>query len=89
MSGTFKNMSQLNVRAPGKLPSVVATVTCVACIAVAKAQLTMSLACVRFCGGLLRSSIQSRLSTVWCICLQLEFDCGFLLVDRTSLMSKL
>ena len=44
ISGTFKNMSRLNARAPGVVPNVVATVTCMACIAVAKAGSTMSLA---------------------------------------------
>ena len=37
MSGTFKNMSQLNARAPGMQPSVEAVVTCMACIAATKA----------------------------------------------------
>ena len=37
MSWTFKSMTQLNARARGVLPSVEAMVTCMACIAVAKA----------------------------------------------------
>ena len=37
MSRAFKNMSQLNARASGMLPSVEAVVTCMACIAVANA----------------------------------------------------
>ena len=78
---TFKNMLRLNARAPGVLPNVVAVVTCMACIAVTKAWSTMSLACVKFCGGLLYSNTLSMLPTVWCICSQIEFDCGFLNVD--------
>ncbi len=35
ISGTFKNMPQAKAREPGLLPMVVATVVCMACIAVA------------------------------------------------------
>jgi hypothetical protein len=44
ISSTFKNISQAKARAPGVLPKVVATVVCMACIAVASASSIMSLA---------------------------------------------
>ena len=47
MSGTFKNISWLNARAPGMLPNVEAIATHIAYITATKAWSTMSLACVR------------------------------------------
>ncbi len=88
ISGTFKNMSQAKTRAPSVLPKVVATVVCMACIAVASALSIMSLAWVIFHGGLVRTSVLSTLVTVWCILSQIALDCRFLLVEHTSLMLK-
>ena len=85
-SGTLRNMSLEKAKAPGVLPKVVATVVLIACIAVARAESIMSRACVIFCGGLLYNKVRKMLPTVWCICSQIKFDCGFLLVDWTSLM---
>ena len=42
ISGTFKDISLAKARAPGALPMVVATVVCMACIAVANATSIMS-----------------------------------------------
>ncbi len=50
ISGSFRKMSLAKARAPGALPRVVATVVCMACIAVANASSTMSLAEAIFCG---------------------------------------
>ena len=59
--------------------SVVVTVTHMVCIAVAKAWSTMSLTCIRFCGRLLYSNVWCALPIVWCIHLQIELNCKFLL----------
>ncbi len=42
ISVTFKNMPLKKTRAPGVLPKVVATVVCMACIALASAMSIMS-----------------------------------------------
>ncbi len=89
ISGTFKNISQAEARAPGVLLKVVAMVVCMACIAVASASSIMSLVWVIFCWGLLCTSVLSTLVTVWCILSQIALDCGFLLVEHTSLMLKI
>ncbi len=88
-SGTFKNISRAKARAPGVLPKVEAMVVYMACIAVASASSIMSLAWVIFCGGLVCTSVLSKLLTVWCILSQIALDCGFLLVEHTSLMLKI
>jgi hypothetical protein len=49
----------------------------------------MSLAWVIFHGGLVCTSVLSTLVTVWCILSQVALDCGFLLVEHTSLMLKI
>ncbi len=79
----------IKARAPRVLPKVVATVVCMKCIAVANALSIMSLAWVIFCGGLVCTSVLSTLVTVWCILSQIALDCGFLLVEHTSLMLKI
>ncbi len=89
ISSTFRNISQAKARAPGVLPKVVATVVCMACIAVASALSIMSLAWVIFHGGLICTSVLSTLVTVWCILSQIALDCRFLLVEHTSLMLKI
>ena len=81
-----KNMSLLKARAPGVLPSIFATVVCMACIAVARAWSTMSRAWVIFAGGLLYKYVLSTFATVWCIRSQMELDCRFFAVDCMSLM---
>jgi len=81
-SWTLMNISLEKAKqALGVLPKVVATVVLIACIAVARAASIMSRAYVIFCGGLLYISVLRILPTVWCILLQIELDCGFLLVD--------
>ena len=50
-SGTLRNMSLEKAKAPGVLPKVVAMVVLIACIAVARAESSMSRACVIFCVG--------------------------------------
>ncbi len=60
ISGTFKNISQAKARV---LPMVVATVVCMACIAVASSFI-MSLAWVILRGGLVCTSILSTLCIV-------------------------
>ncbi len=89
ISGTFKNISWAKARAPGVLPKVVATVVYMACITVASASSTMSLAWVICHGGLVCTSVLSTIVTVWCILSQIALDCGFLLVKHTSLMLKI
>ncbi len=89
ISSMFKNISQAKARAPGVLPKVVATVVCMACIAVASASSIMTLAWVIFYGQLVCTSVLSTLVTVWCILSQIALDCGFLLVEHTSLMLKI
>ncbi len=84
-----KNISQAKARAPGVLPKVVATLVCMACMAVASASSIMSLAWVIFCGGLVCTSVLCTLVTVWCILSQIALDCGFSLVEHTSLMLKI
>ncbi len=64
-------------------------VVCMTCIAVASASYILSLAWVIFCGGLVCTSVLSTLFTVWCILSQIVLDCGFLLVEHTSLMLKI
>ncbi len=89
ISGTFKNISQAKARAPGVLLKVVATLVCMAWIAVVSASSIMSLAWVILRGGLVCTSVLSTLFTVWCIISQIALDCGFLLVEHTSLMQKI
>ncbi len=89
ISGIFKNISQAKARVPRVLPKAVATVVCMACIAVASASSIMSLAWVICHGGLEHTSVLSTLVTVWCIHSQIALDCGFLLVEHTSLMLKI
>ncbi len=89
ISGTFKNISQAKARAASVLPKIVATVVCMACIALTSASSIMSLAWVIFCGGLVYTSVLSTLVTVWCILSQIALDCGFFLVEHTSLMLKI
>ncbi len=89
ISSTFKHMSQAKARAPRVLPKVGALVVCMACIAVPNASSIMSLALVIFCGGLVCTSVLSTLVTVWCILSQIALDCGYLLVEHTSLMLKI
>ncbi len=84
-----QNISQAKARAPGVLPKVVAMVVCTACTAVASALSIMSLAWVIFSGGLICTGVLSTLVTVWCILSQIALDCGFLLVEHTSLMLKI
>ncbi len=85
----IKNISQGKARAPGVLPKVVATVVCMACIAVASASSIMSLAWVILRGRLVCTSVLSTLVTIWCILSQIALDCGFLLVEPTFLMLKI
>ncbi len=89
ISSTFNNISGVKARAPGILPKVVAMVVCIACIAVASSSSIMSLAWVILCGGLVCTSVFRTLFTVWCILSQIALDCGFLLVEHTSLMLKI
>ncbi len=89
ISGMFQNISRAKARAPGVLPKVVAMVVHMACIAVASASSIMSQAWVKLCWGLVYTSILSSLFTVWCILSQIALDCGFLLVEHTSLMLKI
>jgi hypothetical protein len=89
ISSTFKNISQAKARAPGVLSKVVATVVCMACIAVASASSIMSLAWVIFHRGLVCSSVLSTLVTVWCILSQIALDWAFLLAKHTYLMLKI
>ncbi len=89
ISSMFKNISQAKARAPGVLPKVVATVVRMTRITVASASSIVSLAWVIFHGGLVCSSVLSTLVTVWCILSQTALDCGFLLVEYTSLILKI
>ncbi len=89
INSKFKNISWAKARAPGELPKVVATVVCMACIAVASASSIMSLAWVILSGGLVCTSVLSTLFTAWYILSQIALDCGFLLVEHTSLMLKI
>ncbi len=41
------------------------------------------------CGGLVCTSVLSTLVTVWCFLSQIALDCGYLLVEHTSLMLKI
>jgi hypothetical protein len=82
----IQKISQAKARAPGVLTKVVATVVCMACITVASASSMMSQAWVILVGGLVCTSVLSTLFTVWCILSQIALDCGFLLVEQTSLM---
>ena len=45
----------------------------------------MSLARVKFVGGLPCNIVRNTFPTVWCIRSQMELDCGFFAVDCTSL----
>ncbi len=84
-----QKLSPAKARAPGVLPKVVAMVVFMACIAVVSASSIMSQAWVIFCGGLVCTCVLSTLVTVWCILSQIALDCGFLLVEHTSLTLKI
>jgi hypothetical protein len=88
LQSAVKNISWAKAT-PRVLPKVVATVVCMACIAAASASSIMSQAWVIFHGGLVCTSVLSTLATVWCILSQIALDCGFLLVEHTSLMLKI
>ncbi len=92
ISSMFENISQANARAPGLLPKVVAMVV-FAWHALQwplhHASSIMSLAWAIFRGGLVCTSVLRTLFTVWCILSQITLDCGFLLVEHTSLILKI
>lgn len=74
------------VRAPGVLQSVVTNTIYMGCIAVSQAWLTMSLAW-GFVVCCYTAMFEACFLTVYCIWLEIKFDCKFLTVDWTSLMS--
>jgi hypothetical protein len=88
IKGMFKNMSLLNTKLPGLLPSVVCTPALIACVAMEmeSASSTNSFAVVIFYGGSPCNNVLRTLPTVWCIHSHTALDCGFFALVHTSLM---